>query len=543
MPLCQPRALVVPQSFVILNSMLTAAADRTPDDIFIRDITDDWSYADAATEAGSLAATLVEVGVRPGERVGVHLHKCAQSTLAMHAVVCAGAVAVPLDPAAPTTRIAAICDRMNISVVITHQPRAAGIADLVSSGAVFRCIIGIDKIDMTNPTAPGPEVIPWSDACARTPISPVDVSPEDHAYIITTSGSTGIPKGIIHTHASAMAYVDHTIDTYGVVSTDRATDIAPNHFDISTFALWTVPAAGASIVVVPEPHQRMPASLSKVVADQQATIWYSVPFLLQQLALRGDLENRDISSLRWIKFGGELMAREILEDLRPHVPDATFSNVFGPAETNQCTVANFVDIPAPPDGVLPIGTPVGGAQLRIVDAEREQPDVTAAVDDGVLWVANPALMAGYFDMAEVNAKVLVELDGERWYRTGDRVTRAPDGELTFRGRVDNQVKVRGFRIELEAVESELEKSDRVENAVVAVNRNDDGTDELIAGIFWSEEGSEPDAIEALQDHASRLLPKWSIPSLYVTLSTQIFTGSGKLDRNRLRLHLIEAFRS
>ena len=152
-------------------------------------------------------------------------------------------------------------------------------------------------------------------------------------------------------------------------------------------------------------------------------------------------------------------------------------------------------------------------------------------------------MAGYFDMAEVNAKVLVELDGERWYRTGDRVTRAPDGELTFRGRVDNQVKVRGFRIELEAVESELEKSDRVENAVVAVNRNDDGTDELVAGILWSEEASEREAIEALQDHASRLLPKWSIPSLYVTLSTQIFTGSGKLDRNRLRLHLIEAIRS
>jgi len=369
----------------------------------------------------------------------------------------------------------------------------------------------------------------------------VSVDGSDRAYIITTSGSTGTPKGIVHTHASATAYAKHTIASYGVTSNDRVTDIAPNHFDISTFALWTVPLAGASNIVLPEPYQRMPASLSQVISDKAVTIWYSVPFLIQQLVMRGDLDNRDLSHLRWVKFGGEMMARETLVAFQQHAPNAMFSNVFGPAETNQCTIANFTIIPDPDDGVLPIGQAVGGAKLRIVDRDVTVPHKELESDDGVLWVSNDALMEGYFDMDEVNAKVLVEVDGDRWYRTGDRVTRAEDGELTFRGRLDNQVKVRGFRIELESVEAELERCNLVEHAVVSVIKQADG-DALIAGLFAQDPNiAEDELLAQAQQHAQGTLQRWSLPTKYVTLSEPLFTGSGKLDRNSLRMHLNEAF--
>ncbi len=142
------------------------------------------------------------------------------------------------------------------------------------------------------------------DAAPGAPL--VEVDPGDPAYIIYTSGSTGRPKGIVHSHRSALAYATRGSDAYDLTAADRLANIAPLHFDQSTFELYAAPLVGAAVIIVPEPVLRFPASLSELIEEQRVTVWYSVPYLLDQLSTRGALDQRDLTSLRWVLFGGEV---------------------------------------------------------------------------------------------------------------------------------------------------------------------------------------------------------------------------------------------
>ena len=291
---------------VSLAALLATAADRDAGGVAIRDAGAAISWSAAAERAGRLGAALDLVGVRPGDRVGVHLRKGADAFLAMHAVVQRAAVAVPLDPGAPTSYLAAIVEQSDLRVVVTHQACQRSAIELAAASAVD-AIVGLDP--PTSPIEPGWRFIGPDAIDGLVPVTPFRPDPGDLAYIITTSGSTGAPKGIAHTHASALAYVDFKLDAYDLRPDDRVSDIAPNHFDISTFALWVSPTVGATNVVVSEPYQILPASLAQLAADEGISFWYSVPYLLTQLLDRGQLEQRDLSALRWVLFGASRSPR------------------------------------------------------------------------------------------------------------------------------------------------------------------------------------------------------------------------------------------
>ncbi len=514
-----------------LSRIVVDSAEADADHAALVDGDRTWTAAELADAVGRTSRRLLDLGVAPGDRVGVHLNKSAEGFIAMHGVIAAGAVAVPLDPSSPAERLSAIARTVGISVIVSHAPRRRSIIEIAERHRLH-AVVGLDEpLDAVR-------TVTSDQIDEASPSLPVSVGTDDPAYIITTSGSTGEPKGIVHTHGSARAYVDASVAAFGVSSADRVTDIAPHHFDISTFAVWAAPSAGATVVVVPEPHQKFPASLSALVQDERMTIWYSVPFLLQQLVLRGDLEHRDLSQLRLVKFGGEVPAHSILAGLVEHAPEAQLVNVYGPAEVNQCT--HYVVTPGDLEaGTIPIGHPWPAAEVRVTHPDSDSPDTD--VDEGELWVASATMMAGYFGEPDLDTSPIVEVDARRWYRTGDLVERRPDGSLVFRGRRDQQVKVRGHRIEIEAIESQLERVSGIEAAVVTVMRRPDGSDELIAGIVpvapAGSSGTEPPDVAFVTAAVRPHLPAYAIPSHVVTISGDKTTGSGKLDRRSLRMTL------
>jgi amino acid adenylation domain-containing protein len=298
---------------------------------------------------------------------------------------------------------------------------------------------------------------------------------QDLAYIIYTSGSTGEPKGIMHTHASGLSYARMAADLYELTNDDVLSNFPPLHFDQSTFDYFSGPLVGATTVIIPEEHRLLPASLSQLMQDERMTVWYSVPFALIQLLLRGALEERDLSSLRWIIFGGEPFPVKYLRALQGLLPDAIFSNNYGPAETNQVMFYHVPPLDSDFDQQIPIGTLCPNMDCMVVDDNGEQVHLG---DVGELLMRTPTMMDGYWDGADLNERAFFtqERTGglrERYYRTGDLVQLRADGMYDFLGRKDRQIKTRGYRVELDEIESVLLLHPDVQEAGVFAIPNDE----------------------------------------------------------------------
>lgn len=504
-----------------LAGIVAASAARTPDADALVGLDSRFTWAEVDQAVGAVAAALVTDGVAPGDRVAVMRLKDAASFIAVHAILRAGAVAVPVDPLAPHDVARALLADAEVSAVI-------GDTRTVTTAAV-------EGMDLRSVIVDGDEPAPgwrsWSetlDASAEVVLPSVQCS--DRAYIVYTSGSTGRPKGIVHTHASGMAYAQRAASSHGLTAADRVAGIAPLHFDQATFELFAAPLVGAAVVVMGEAHSRFPAALVERSEAERVSVWYSVPSLFRQLAERGGMDQRDLSALRLIKYGGEVFPSGALNALHDLVPHAAVTNVYGPAEVNECTNQPMA-LPLADDADTPIGRPWVGVDVRIVD------DTGADVADGVageLLVAGPTMMQGYWGRDDLTeASMRCTEDGTRWYATGDMVTRDGDGLLWFHGRRDNQVKVRGVRIELEAVEAVLADAPGVLEAVVVVV--DDGQ-ALEATIV--EAAERPDDLE-LRRWCAKRLAQVAVPRAFRRVDGLPTTPSGKIDRSSVRAEMTQ----
>jgi amino acid adenylation domain-containing protein len=489
----------------LLSDLLDRCAELRPGDDAVGDGRDRLDWATYRDRAATLADVLGRAGVGAGDRVGIHLPKSVDSFVAVHAVLRAGAVVVPVDWFAPPGYAESLLADAGASALIT-----------VATGDRLAAVRGTVDV-VVDPRETG-------DVVTRAAPPGPGRSPHDPAYIIYTSGSTGRPKGIVHTHASALAYATLAADTYGLDAQDRLANIAPLHFDQSTFELYAAPLVGAFVLVVPDAMLRFPASLSTLLADERITVWYSVPYAITQLVERGALDERDLSSLRWVLFGGESFPLPSLVASMGRLPHARFSNVYGPAEVNQCTF-HHLDRPPDHDAPVPIGRPWEGAELLIVD---EDGDPTVAGEVGELWVASSTMMREYWAREDLTSAAVVERDGRRWYRTGDLVRELSSGDLVFLGRVDHQVKVRGHRVELEAVEAVIAGHPRVAACAVVVDRRDAGDDVLVAVV---DPAPDDETTQELLDRLQTTLPRYAVPHRIVGLSPMPRTGTGKVDRH------------
>ena len=291
-------------------------------------------------------------------------------------------------------------------------------------------------------------------------------------------------------------------------------------------------AAGASTVVIPEAYTKLPASLSELIERERLTLWYSVPHALIQLLLHGVLASRDLGSLRWVLYGGEPFPPKYLSRLMKVWPQARFCNVYGPAEVNQCTFHTLVDEPLEDLQSVPIGRACPNVELLVVHREGR---VAGCGESGELLVRSPTMMRGYFGRPDLNEAVLyrrVNDDStiDRFYRTGDIVLRDETGLLHFMGREDRQVKLRGFRIELDEIEAVMTRHAAVEEAACILRQDEVGSQLYLIVIV--KPGEDCDVVQ-LREYACAHLPGYAVPESIDIVAAFPRTSTGKIDRTRM----------
>jgi amino acid adenylation domain-containing protein len=517
-----------------MSDLLHHSIDRWADDLADHDAFrcygDNLTYGALQQWANRLGNTLVDQGVEPADRVGIYMLKGLELPVAIYGILKAGAAYVPIDPSAPTSRIRSIVEDCGIRHLITTKSRVARAIAIAEEVEGLECVVAPDSDRV--PT--GVRHIPWSRVEQASEAAPsVQLADDSLAYIMYTSGSTGVPKGLMHTHYSGLSYARMSGKTYGVTPDDRLGNHSPLHFDMSTFEYLTGPLFGSTTVIIPEETTMFPVSLSELIERERLTFWYSVPLALIQLVSRGEIERFDASSLRWVLFGGEPFPPKYLWRLMELWPGARFSNSYGPAEVNQCT---YYHVPREDMGSqehIPIGRLCSGAESLVVDKDGEE---VAPGDIGELLIRAPTMMRGYWGREDLNLGAFFQPTGQtdsdsRFYRTGDLVRRRQDGNFLFLGRKDRQIKIRGYRVELDEVENVFGAMDEVAEAAAVAVPGLAGETEIVAAIS-SREGRQSDPDDLRRRSAERL-PPYAVPRRVELVEKFPRTGSGKIDRRAL----------
>lgn len=462
------------------------------------------SYGELAASSDGVAAVLVAAGVRRGDRVAIYSRKSIESVAAIYGALKAGAAYVPLDPLDPPERTRGkIADCAPNAVLCA--PSLRGRLSPALRGTRARVL------DLT------------ARAENRSPV--VRIRPGDPAYLLYTSGSTGRPKAVVVSHAAARNFVDWSVGRFRLSPRDALAACAPFHFDLSVFDLFGGAKAGARVVLVPEELWAFPRELASLVIREKVTVWYSAPSALVRLTAPGGLRPGSRHSLRAVLFAGEVFPPKHLRALAAAAPAAALYNLYGPTETNVCAMHRVSRVPAD-GGSVPIGRACAGSLLRVIDDDGRR---VRNGGEGTLFAAGPGLMTGYWGRRATRkgGPRTRRMPGDRrarpWYDTGDRVRVTRNGTMTFLGRRDHLVKVRGHRVSLSEVEAALLRCPGVEEAVALVRPGADGAT-LAALVRSGPRG-------ARVDHASRHLPIYMVPRpIIVSRDPLPRTSTGKIDR-------------
>jgi len=483
------------------------------------------TYDELERESNRLAHTLVERGVEPGDRVGVFMHKCLELGVALYGILKAGGVFVPLDPFAPAGRIQGMTQDCDIHHLVASDGVMSVLEDLAPEARP--AVYGPESREGVDST-------PWRELVGdprRPPeLTMVDL---DLGYIMYTSGSTGGPKGMMHTHRGGLTYARWGAEHVGLTPRDRVASHAPLHFDLSVFDFFSTAHAGATVVLVPEGVTKFPASFTKYVESEGISVIFTVPFTLTEMLHRGAMDQRDLSSLRWILFGGEPFQPNQLRELMLRLPQARFTNVYGPAEAPSCTCYDVPPLDTGDEGPIPIGTLSANSEGLIVDPDGEECGVG---EPGELCIRSSTLTLGYWNRPDLNARAFLEVPSHGpfprvYYRTGDVVSRGEDGLLHFHGRRDRMVKTRGHRVELDEVEAAVAAHPAVSEAAVFAVPDGEGSWAIVASVTLQ---GDSEATEAeLLRHLRGELPMYALPREVQVARDMPRTTSGKVDRARL----------
>lgn len=519
----------------LLHHLLERSAAERPDALAIVDRDRVLSYGDLKRGANSFATALAARGVRPGDRVGLHLAKSLESVVAMFGILEAGGVYVPIDPHLPPRRVEFLVRNCEMRAVVVDMTTLANVQALLQSrsGLEWAVVSGLHAGAAGLPA----NAVCWADIAATSPMLPLPGESRidrDLAYILYTSGSTGTPKGVMISHQNALTFVRWCEGEFGLRPGDRVSSHAPLHFDLSIFDIFVTIAAGATVYLVPEEYSVFPRQLSRFIRDSGLTVWYSVPSALIQILLHGDLMLEPARNLRLVLFAGEAFPAKYLRSLARAAPGAVLYNLYGPTETNVCTYYRLNDQDLLGERPLPIGKACGNTEVFILDSSGGR--VTTSGLAGELWVRGSAVAQGYWgDPARTQSAFVVRPTASGLpdvvYRTGDIVVLGQDGELYLKGRADHMVKSRGYRIELGEIESALYSHPAVKEAAVVAIPDELITNRLRAAVVLMDghNATERD----LKRYLAERLPAYMVPDDIRLSPCLPKTSTGKIDRTSI----------
>jgi amino acid adenylation domain-containing protein len=487
------------------------------------------TYGELDRLSNRLRDRLWHLGVRPGDRVGLRLHKSIDAVAAIFGTLKVGAAYVPVDAESPAARGAFIMNDCQVKAVVTERqlegPLLDELRNLGATPAVLAlpdCDAGMalgGLLDSLQKVDPAPTV--------RTAL----VDDDDIAYILYTSGSTGNPKGVILSHRNAASFIDWCSDTFQPTAEDVFSSHAPFHFDLSILDIFVSIQHGAKLVLFGESLGKEPIRLAETIASERISIWYSTPSILNFLALYGKLVRHDYSALRVVCFAGEVFPIPQFRGVKTLWPRPRYFNLYGPTETNVCT---YYEVPNDgswePMDTFPIGRICPPNAGIVIDEQDRQ---VKPGEPGELLVSGSNVMRGYWNLPDHNERgFLVDNEGCKWYRTGDIVTENSDGEYCYRSRRDRMVKRRGYRVELGEIEATLARHPEIrEVAVVAVPDAESGV--RIVAYVSSNDGC-PLTIIALKTLSSKSLPPYMIPDSFAVVDALPRTSTNKVDLQNLK---------
>ena len=486
--------------------LVAAQAAATPHAVAVREGGPTLSYAELNARANRLAHQLRRMGVRRNACVGLCIGRSADFVVAALAILKAGAAYVPLDPSHPLERLGTLLTDAHVPVLICRSQ----LARRLPPGPWQ--IVGLDG--EASYIGDEPSVDP-----------DVEITGDDLAYVIYTSGSTGRPKGVEVGHDSLLNLVYWHKQTFAVTPADRATQLASPAFDAAVWEIWPYLTAGASIHLPDEEVRANPWRLRDWLVAEGITISFAPTPLAEGLLA---LDWPATTPLRLLLAGADTLHHYPREGL----PFALINN-YGPTECTVVTTSGRVEPSAVAGPLPPIGRPISNVRVHILD---EQMQLVPVGDTGELYVGGAGLARGYLNRPDLTAQRFVpdpfsDQAGARLYRTGDRARYRPDGNVEFLGRLDQQVKIRGHRIEPEEIVALLDTHAGVFSSTILAREDNAGDQRLVAYVVPTPNG-QPSAGE-LRDFLAAQLPAYMLPAEYVRLDALPLTSNGKVDRSAL----------
>jgi amino acid adenylation domain-containing protein/non-ribosomal peptide synthase protein (TIGR01720 family) len=495
-----------------VHRVFRAQARRTPEAVAVAAEGETLTFAALEARAGRLAHALRARGVGPDVRVGLLLERSPEMVAGILGVLGAGGAYVPLDPAHPDDRLRFMAGDASLALVVAGPGLEDRLGAESAVPVVSAAALEAEAVDADADGAPE-----------------VDVSGLNAAYVIYTSGSTGTPKGVVVEHGGLASQVAWMQARFPLGGDDVVLQKTPFGFDASVWEILAPLLAGARLELAPAGAHADGAYLAGAVARHGVTTLQLVPSQLRLVLAAGGLAGW--GGLRRLFSGGEALTEALRATVAESLPGVELVNLYGPTETT--VQVAYWQCGAGETGPVPIGGPVAGARLYVLDATLGP--VPAGVP-GEVYAGGAGVARGYLGRPALTAERFVPDPfggeaGARLYRTGDRARRRPDGALEYLGRADDQVKVRGYRVELGEVEAVLEGHPGVRAAAVAV-RGAAGEERLAA--YWTPAGAAGETgAEALRAWLQARLPSWMVPAALVEMDALPLLASGKVDRRAL----------
>jgi len=523
----------------LLQHLLQESTNRYPDKEAVICSESSITYADLNNKSDQLSQALIQSGVKMGDRVGVMLSKSIESIICIFGILKAGASYIPIDPLAPASRIKYIINNSGIQLLLTSERDIVKVIPDFDTGSTLRRVfLTRGDVQQLAVQCKNLEIIPWETFLLHNKISGIQQNQNtldiDPACILYTSGSTGKPKGVLISHLNVLTFVNMAIDFFHIHSNDRFGNHAPLHFDLSLFDIFVAVKSGATIIMIPEYLTTFPVKLAEYINRNNITIWNSVSSVLTLLAHRGGLKKFQFKNLRIVLFSGDIMPVKYLRILKKHIGNASFYNIYGQTEANSSMCYHIKDIPDDNTWRIPIGKPFPNFEVFAINDDGRI--IESPGEEGELYIKSATVAIGYLhDEKMTNEKFILEprdvFHKSRIYKTGDIVRIDNDGNYVFVGRKDRMVKSRGFRIELDEIETTLNNHPLINQAAVISIPDELKGNKIIAYILPLD-GKTLGRNELL-DYCSSFLPDYMIPEVFRISDSLPRTPNGKINRKVL----------